>query len=126
MAHASASSSRKYRQAAMVYLHVGLLYLFAVWVMGRAGLIPGERGPIWLWMMIGAAILAGVFWGLWSWQNRWFARLVWAAHALRLPALIEGAFFPAAASQVPSSFYLTAIVVVLGNLAMLARAAWDL
>ena len=118
--------ARKFRQAAFVYLHVGLLYLFTVRAMGGAGLLPTERGPIWLWTLIGVAILAGVFWGLWSWQNPWFARAIWALHALRLPALIEGSFFRGAESQVPSSFYLTALIVVTGNLWMLARAGWDL
>ncbi len=121
-----AALALKYRQAGMVYLHVGLLYLFAVWAMGGAGLIAAERGPVWLWLIIGVGILTGVFWGLWSWQQPLFVKVIWGLHALRLPVLIEGAFFPAAGSQIPSSFYLTALVVVLGNLAMLARAAWDL
>ena len=118
--------ARKYRQAAIVYLHVGLLYIFTVWVMGRAGLIPEGRGPLWLWLVLGTAILAGVFWGLWSWRNSWFARVIWGLHALRLPALIQGAFFPLSDTQVPASFYLTALVIVMGHLGMLARAAWDL
>ena len=118
--------ARKYRQAAIVYLHVGLLYIFTVWVMGGAGLIPGERGPLWLWLVLGAAILAGVFCGLWSWRNPWFARVIWGLHALRLPALIQGAFFPLSDTQLATSFYLTALFIVMGNLAMLARAAWDL
>ena len=122
----SGQLARKYRQAAIVYLHVGLLYLAAVWVMAGAGLIPADRGPVWLWMIFGAGILSGAFWGLWSWQNRWFARVIWGLHAFRLPALIQGAFFPFVDAQVPSSFYLTALVVVLGNLWMLARAGWDL
>jgi len=123
---------RKFRQAAFVYLHVGLLYLAAVWVMAGIGLIPAERGPVWVWMVMGVGILAVVVWGLWSWQNVWFARAIWALHALRLPALIEGAFFRsaqeagAADPAIPSSFYLTALVVVLVNLWMLARAGWDL
>jgi hypothetical protein len=127
---------RKFRQAAFVYLHVGILYLAAVWAMGGAGLIPGERGPLGLWMVLGALILAVVFWGLWSWRNPWFARIVWAVHALRLPALIQGAFFGPAAraaeeangpgAGIPSAFYLTALFVVLVNLWMLARAGWDL
>jgi hypothetical protein len=123
---ASGPRARKFRQAAFVYLHVGLLYLFSVWAMARAGILPEERGPVWLWLLFGVAILALVVWGLWSWRNVWFARGVWALHALRLPALIEGAFFPAPEASLPSSFYLAAIVVVGGNLWMLARAGWDL
>ncbi len=124
--------ARKFRQAAFVYLHVGLLYLAAVWVMAGLDMVPAERGPIWVWMLAGVGILAVVVWGLWSWQNVWFARAIWALHALRLPALIEGAFFrlgeagDAADPTIPSSFFLTALVVVLVNLWMLARAGWDL
>lgn len=117
---------RKFRQAAFVYLHVGLLYLAAVWVMAGAGLIPEARGPVGLWMALGAAILALVFWGLWWWRSPWFARVVWALHALRIPPLLEHAFFPSPDAAIPASFYLTALVVVLGNLWMLARAGWDL
>lgn len=118
--------SRKYQQAAWVYLHVGILYLAAVWVMAGAGLLPEDRGPVWVWMIVGTLIVAAVFLGLWKWQNPWFARAIWALHALRVPALIRGAFFPLADTQVPSAFYLTALFVVLLNLGMLARAAWDL
>lgn len=118
--------SAKFRQAAFVYLHVGLLYEAAVWAMAGKGVLPADRGPVWAWLLVGALVLGAVFWGLWAWQNRWFARIIWALHALRLPALIEGAFFSAASARVPSSFYLTAVVVVLVNLAFLARAGWDL
>lgn len=116
----------KYRQAAFVYLHVGLLYEAAVWSMAGAGVLPAGRGPVWVWLAVGAAIVAFVFWGLWSWRNRWFARAIWALHALRLPALIEGAFFPAAAASLRPAFYLVALAVVLVNLGFLARAGWDL
>jgi hypothetical protein len=102
----------KFRQAAFVYLHVGLLYEAAVWVLWRAGQLPSARGPGWLWLLVGAAILAVVFWGLWRWQNVWFARAIWAF--LREPGVL------------PPAFYLTSLIVVLINLWMLARAAWDL
>jgi len=116
----------RFRQAAFVYLHVGLLYEAAVWELARSGALPAGRGPVWVWLLLGAAIVAGVFWGLWSWQNRWFARAVWALHALRLPALLGGAFLPDAGARLPTSFYLVALVVVLVNLGFLARAGWDL
>ncbi len=115
----------KFRQAAFVYLHVGLLYEASVFSLARAGLLPAERGPAWMWLAIGAAILAVVFWGLWSWQNAWFARAIFGLHALRLPALIDGAFLHEA-GVLPPSFYTIALVVVLINLWMLARAGWDL
>jgi hypothetical protein len=40
--------------------------------------------------------------------------------------LIGGAFFAAPERVTPSTFYLTALVVVVINLWMLARAGWDL
>jgi len=125
-ASADAERTRKFRQAAFVYLHVGILYEAAVVVLARQGLIPAGRGPLWLWLLLGALIVAAIFWGLWVRRSRWLARIVWALHALRLPALLEGAFFTEAARDIPSSFYLTALVVVLLNLWMLARAGWDL
>ncbi len=117
---------RKFRQAAFFYLHVGLLYEFGVWVLWQRGLLPEGRGPAWLFLLLGAGILAFVFWGLWSWRNVWFARIIWALHALRIPALMEGAFLPDPGATLPSSLYLCALAVVLANLWMLARAGWDL
>ena len=67
-----------------------------------------------------------VFVGLYAWQNVWVARIIWALHGLRLPALIRGAFFVEAGARLPPTFYLTAIIVVVINLWMLARAGWDL
>lgn len=118
--------SGKFRQAAFVYLHVGILYEMAVVVFWRQGLLPDSFGPPWLWLGLGALLVAAIFWGLWSWQNAWVARVVWAFHGLRLPALMEGAFFPEAGTTIPPGFYLAALAVVLANLWMLARAGWDL
>lgn len=117
---------QKFRQAAFVYLHVGILYEAAVWVMWRRGLLGDARGPVWLWMLAGAVVVAVVVWGLWSWRNVWFARLIWAIHALRVPFLIQGAFLAPPDQRLAPGFYLTALVVVLINLAALARAGWDL
>ncbi|MFQ5888847.1 MAG: hypothetical protein ACE5JR_02210 [Gemmatimonadota bacterium] len=116
----------KFRQAAFVYLHVGLLYEAAVIAAARAGVLPAERGAVWVWLLLGAAIVAVVFWGLWRWQNPWFARAVWLLHALRLPALVRRGFLPVAEARLPAALYVTAVVVVLINLWMLARAGWDL
>jgi len=121
----TADPRRKFRQAAFTYLHVGLLYEAAVLAAWRADLLPSLRGPVPLWLLAGAAIVALVFWGLWT-GRKWFARLVWGVHALRLPALIAGAFFPAADARLPSSFYIAALLIVVVNLWMLARAGWDL
>jgi len=118
--------STKFRQAAFVYLHVALLYEAAAYAMLGRGLLPTRFGPAWIWLVLGAVVAGGIFVGLLRWQNTWFARGVWAVHALRLPALIKGAFFAGADARMPSDFYIMAIVVVMINLWMLARAGWDL
>lgn len=127
----SADRSRKYRQAAIVYLHVAILYESAVYVFKRQEILPEARGPAWLWLLLGALLAGMITYALWRWQHRWLAITVWALHSLRIPVLIEGAFFGKAhtfvdAAQIPPSFYLTALVVVLINLAFLARAGFDL
>ena len=116
----------KFRQAAFVYLHVAILYEAAAYVMWRQGLLPTRFGPPWIWLVIAVGFTALVMWGLLKWRNPWFARAVWLIHGLRLPALINGAFFAGAEARVVPSFYLTAIVLVVINLWMLARAGWDL
>lgn len=121
----------KFRQAALVYLHVGILYEGAVVAMWQRGLLfphgpPWMRAiPPWGWMLIGGAIVAVVVWGLWTWQNVWFARAVWFIGSLRVPTLLAGAFFPRPEHVLSPAFYGTALAVVLINLWMLARAAWD-
>lgn len=117
----------KFRQAAFVYLHVAILYEAAAYVMWRRGLLPTTRlGPAWLWLLLGAGVAALIVYGLLKWQKPWFARLVWGVHALRLPTLIKGAFLATTGAPILPSFYLTALVVVMINLWMLARAGWDL
>jgi hypothetical protein len=118
---------RKFRQAAWVYLHVAILYEAAAITMMKTGALPtGGLGPAWVWLVAGAAVALAVFFGLLLWQNKWLARAVWAIHALRIPALIEGAFMRGTDGHIHPSFYLTALVVVVINLAFLARAGWDL
>ncbi|NIP82401.1 MAG: hypothetical protein GWM90_25520 [Gemmatimonadetes bacterium] len=118
---------RKFRQAAFVYLHVAILYEAAAYAMAQNGVLPtGGMGPPELWLVLGAVVGLAVFWALLHWKNAWFARAIWALHALRLPALISGAFLRGTDGQIHHSFYLTAIVVVVINLAFLARAGWDL
>ena len=117
---------RKFRQAAFVYLHVGVLYEAAVLEMSRRGLLGERLGGPWIWLGLGVLIVALVFWGLWSRQNAWVARVIWALGVFRLPPLIGGAFFPIADARLSPSFYLVALVVVTVNLWMLARAGWDL
>jgi hypothetical protein len=117
----------KFRQAAFVYLHVAILYESAAYAMWRANMLPSTRlGPAWLWLVLGGVVALAVFFALLRWQNATFARVVWAVHALRLPALVKGAFIVNVQSPMSRAFYITAIVVVSINLWMLARAAWDL
>ena len=119
--------SRKFRQAAFVYLHVGLLYEFSVYAMWRAGLIANVPGHPLLWLGMGAIIVALIVYGLWFRESVLLARVIWIIHGLRLPALIEGAFLPGAGEgSVSASFYHAAILVIIINLWMLARAGWDL
>ena len=126
-----ATRADKFKQAAIVYLHVGILYEASVYVFWRMGILPQVRGPAWLWLLIGALLAGLISYALWRFQKRWLALSIWALHALRVPVLIEGAFFDRAhtfadASQISNSFYLTALVVVLINLGFLARAGFDL
>src|SRR6185295_296584 len=116
----------KFRQAAFVYLHVAILYEAAVYAMWRHGVLPDNRGPVWLWLILGAALAGAIFYGLLRWQNVWFVRAIWLIHSLRLPALIGSAFMSTAEGDVTRGFYITALVVVMINLWMLARAGWDL
>lgn len=117
----------KFRQAAFVYLHVAILYESAAYAMWRAGRLPYSRlGPPWLWLIVGGVVAGLVFVGLLRWQNVAFARAIWVLHGLRLPPLVHGAFFAGTDAVAPPAFYITAIVVVVVNLWMLARAAWDL
>ena len=118
--------ARKFRQAAFVYLHVAILYEAAAYTMWRAGLLPASRGPAWVWLVLGALVAGAIFLGLLRWQNVIFARVVWVLHGLRLPALIGSAFISTVEGGLTRAFYITAIVVVVINLWMLARAAWDL
>lgn len=117
--------ARKFRQAAVVYLHYGVLYLVGARVLLARGLFPEARGPEWAWFAAGAAIGAVVIAGLWWWQNPWFARAIWLLVALRLPTLVEGAFFGGAVDGVPRALYVAAALVVLVTMGALARAGWD-
>jgi hypothetical protein len=121
------SRATKFRQAAFVYLHVAILYEAAAYAMWRENLLPASRlGPGWVWLILGGIVGLAVFFGLLRWQNVIFARVVWAVHAMRLPSLIGYAFFTTMEGAMTRAFYVTAIVVVVINLWMLARAAWDL
>ena len=115
----------KFRQAGFVYLHVAVLYEGTVYAMLQAGTLSTRLGSPWAWLLGGAAIAALGFVGLHRWRNVWFARILWGLNAFRTPPLITGAFFAAPDTLTPPAFYLTALVVVVINLWMLARAGWD-
>lgn len=116
---------QKFRQAAMFYLLVGVVYEGAVWVAWRHGFAPVDRGPVWLWLVIGAVVLGLIVWGLWVWQNVWFARVLWAFNAVRLVGLMGSAFVPTVERGFSPAFYQMEAALILINLWMLARAGWD-
>ncbi|HUL01867.1 MAG TPA: hypothetical protein VLV16_01410 [Gemmatimonadales bacterium] len=120
-----AARTRKFRRAAFVYLHVAILYEAAVYAMWRHGVLPDSRGPVWVWLILGAVVAGAVFLGLLRWQNVILARIIWVIHAMRLPSLISSAFIATVQSDLTRGFYVTAIVVVTINLWMLASAGWD-
>ena len=91
----------------------------------EAGTLPTRFGPPVAWLIGGAVVAAFGFVGLYHWRNVWFARILWGLNGLRTPSLI-GAFFASPDTLTPPAFYLTALVVVVINLWMLARAGWDL
>jgi hypothetical protein len=117
----------KFRQAAFVYLHVGLLYEAAALVMRDYELLPERFGPPALYLVLGAVITVLVFAGLYWAQNEWVARVVWGIQAFRLPPLVSrGFFYTLATMRLPPAFYIAALIVVLISMWMLARAGWDL
>ena len=117
---------QKFRQAAFVYLHVGILREGAAFQAWRHGILPERMGPGWIWLLVGPVITGVVFWALWKWQKAWVARVVWLIVALQVPTLIGGTFFPTLDQRLAPAFYGTALLVFMINLAMLARAGWDL
>ena len=123
----TAARDQKFRQAAFVYLHVTFLYEAAAYVMWRQGLLPLNWGPAPVWLVAGAVVGLSIFYGLLKWKHRlWLARVVWLIHGGRLPSLIAGAFLVNETRPLSPAFYHTAIVVVVINMWMLARAGWDL
>jgi hypothetical protein len=120
------SQRRKLRQAAFVYLHLGVLYESAVFVMARRGLLGDRLGTPWFWLLAGGLIMGGVFWALWSRESVWVARGIWLLGLFRIPTLLASAFFPLPTARVAPGFYVVALLVVLVNSWMLARAGWDL
>ena len=118
--------TKKFKQAAFVYLYVAILYESAVYVMFENQILPERLGPPVLWLIAGGFVATLVFLGLYFWQNVWIARSIWILQGFRFPGLIAGAFFPETDTVTPSIFYIAALVVVSINFWALARASWDL
>src|SRR5687768_11325195 len=108
----STPRATKFRQAAFVYLHFGVLYEAGAYTMWQLGLLPNTRwgGPPVVWLIIGPIVAGAVFWGLLRWQNVWFARVIWLVGAGRLPTLIHFAFVTTDTGVLAPSLYLTALV----------------
>ncbi len=121
-----AARASKFRQAAFTYLHVAILLEAGAYVMLRTGALTDRFGPPVMYLFLGGGAAALIVWSLYALQNVWITRLVWAVQSLRLPSLINGAFFAGEAARFVPSMYLTGIVMVVVNLWMLARAGWDL
>jgi len=123
------SRRRKFRQAAFVYLHVGILYEAAALAMREYGLLPARFGPPGLYLVLGAVITALVFAGLYWAQNEWVARVIWGVQALRLPSLEErrediaelAAYF---CEQVSEKHKLPRVELSRGACRALETAAW--
>ena len=126
----SPARALKYRQAAFVYLHFGILYEAGAYVMYRQDLLPSNAAfgpPPWVWVFIlGPAIAGAFFVALLLRPSPWLAGILWLIGAGRLPTLIHGAFVTADSGPLAPSLYVTALVVSVINMWMLARAAWDL
>lgn len=125
----------KHRQAAAYYLLLAILYDGAVWQMAQHGLLGRDTpgGPTWLYFVVGTLIAAAVFYFLWFRENRWVARVVAVAGAVRLVAMIDEAFLklhPAPVGGSPyaisRAFWVAAFVIVAINVWLMARAGWDL
>lgn len=120
----SALRPARFRQAAFVYLHVTVLYEATAYVMWQQGML--HRGPPLVWLVGGLVVGAGLSYALYRWHNPWLPRAMWLLNAFRLPPLIRHAFVVEVTGQLSPSFYLTAIVVIVANMWMLARAGWDI
>lgn len=117
----------KFRQAAMFYVLVGLVYEASVFVAWREGFAPTDRGPPWLFLFVIAPLVLGfIVWGLWSWRNVWLARVLVGFNAVRVVAVFGPGFVPDLERNLSPAFYQLETVLLLANLWMLARAGWDL
>jgi hypothetical protein len=121
-----AERTKKFKQAAFVYLYVAILYESTVYVMFDANILPVRLGPPIIWLIGGGLIALSVFLGLYFLNNVWISRSIWTLQAFRFPGLIAGAFFPQPDTLTPTNFYIAALVAVSINFWTLARASWDL
>jgi hypothetical protein len=89
-------------------------------------MLPTRFGPPWIFLVVGATIVALVFWGLYRFEHVWVARGIWLIQALRLPPLISRAFVEQGDARMPPAFYVAAMIIVLISMWAMARAGWDL
>jgi hypothetical protein len=120
----------KFRQASFVYLHFSILYEAGAYVMYRQELLPANAAlgpPPWVWVFVLGPLVAGSFFiALLKRPSAWLAGILWFIGAGRIPTLIHGAFITTDTGALAPSLYLTALIVSVINMWMLARAAWDL
>lgn len=110
----------------MFYLLVGLIYEASVFVAWREGFAPTHRGPPWLFLFVLAPLVLGfIVWGLWSWRNRWLARVLFVFNGVRVIFVFGPGFVPALERNLSPAFYQLETVLLLANMWMLARAGWD-
>ena len=79
-----------------------------------------------VWLVVGALLGGGLAWALYRWHKPWLPWILWITSAFRLQPLIRHAFVEEVTGQLTRGFYVAAIIVILINMWMLARAAWDL
>lgn len=110
----------------MFYLLMGVVYEGAVLIAWRNGFAPTDRGPVGLWLVVGAVVLGAIVWGLWTWRNVWLPRVLLVFNAGRVIAVMGPAFVLEAERGFSPAFYQLETVMLLINMWMLARAGWDL
>lgn len=124
----------KFRHAAWAYAVYGVCYLGGALYLAAMGVAPRAlRSGDWIWFALGGVIVILFPWLLWC-GFKWFARVLvflmafraWEVGKIALAPRIEAVALPWGGS-IPTSYPATAfLLLTVGALAMVARAAWDL